>query len=179
MPPDDFIPPPPTERTDDPTIRRLPTLLRRAWYSLNQAFRRRIVHLDLTPDQYTVLRNLSEAGPRGVTQSGLASKMTSDPNTVASLVERMERAGLIHRQTDPDDRRARRLRLAPPGRKKFRLARSIALRLQDEVLAPLDPAENDQFLAVLERIAGACSDAAERGSAGDAPGEAGKEPLTR
>jgi DNA-binding MarR family transcriptional regulator len=137
-------------------------LLRRAWYSLNQAFRRRIAHLDLTPDQYTVLLNLSEAGSEGITQSELASNMSSDPNTVASLVDRMERAGLLNRQTDPEDRRARRLRLAPAGRKKYRAARSLANTLQTEVLAPLSPPETEQFLTVLEKIAAACRKAAER-----------------
>lgn len=142
-------------------MRRLPPLLRRAWYSLNQAFRRRIAHLDITPDQYTVLRILSEAGPQGITQSGLAANMSSDPNTVASLVDRMQRAELILRETDPDDRRARRLRLAPSGRKKFRAARSLATVLQGEVLAPLSPAETEHFLVALEKIAAACRRAAE------------------
>lgn len=154
------FPPPP----GPPGDRRLPLLLRRAWYSLNQAFRRRIAHIDLTPDQYIVLRNLEEAGPRGITQSGLSANMTSDPNTVASLVNRMERSGLLSRRTDPKDRRARRLRLAPAGRKKFRAARSIASGLQAEVLAPLTPAETEDFLAVLEKIAEACSSAAEGSS---------------
>ena len=48
---------------DDPGNRRLPPLLRRAWYSLNQAFRRRIAHLDITPNQFTILRWLLEGDP--------------------------------------------------------------------------------------------------------------------
>jgi DNA-binding MarR family transcriptional regulator len=147
---------------EEQVLRRLPPLLRRAWYSLNQAFRRRIAHLDLTPDQYTVLRNLHEAGSEGITQSELATNMSSDPNTVASLVDRMERAELLSRQTDPEDRRARRLRLAPAGRKKYRAARSLANTLQTEVLAPLSPPETEQFLTVLEKIAAACRKAAEK-----------------
>lgn len=154
-------PTPPADPAD-PRARRLPPILRRAWYDLNQAFRRRIAHLDITPDQYTVLRNLHEAGSRGITQSGLSANMTSDPNTVASLVNRMERSRLLIRRTDPDDRRARRLRLAPAGRRKFQAARSIALQLQAEVLAPLTPSESDHFLALLDKFAASCSDAADR-----------------
>jgi len=164
VPPDDTESDPVPEESGTLVDRRLPPLFRRAWYSLNQAFRRRIAHLDLTPDQYTVLRNLFEAGPQGVTQSELASNMSSDPNTVASLVDRMERADLLHRQTDPDDRRARRLRLAPDGRKKFRLALSLANQLQREVLAPLSPTEAAYFFTVLDKIATACRNAAERES---------------
>jgi DNA-binding MarR family transcriptional regulator len=146
-----------------PHARRLPPLLRRAWYGLNLAFRRRVVHLDLTPDQYTVLRNLLEAGPSGLTQSELTTRMTSDPNTIASLVERMEAAGLLSRRTDPMDRRARRLRLTVSGRRKFQAALQVALVLQHEVLAALDPAEREHFLEMLEKVADACRTAAERG----------------
>src|SRR5205809_5663687 len=115
-----FMPnPPPVLQLpiDAPERRRLPLLLRRAWYGLNQAFRRRIAHLGVTPDQFTVMRTLLEN--QGVTQRQLTQLMSSDPNTVASLLERMERAGLIERQTHEKDRRARRLRLRPLGRRKY------------------------------------------------------------
>src|SRR5205809_5820559 len=98
---------------DAPGRRRLPILLRHAWYGLNQAFRRRIAHLGITPDQFTVMRTLLENA--GVTQRGLTRLMSSDPNTVASLLERMEAAGLVQRQTHEKDRRARRLRLRAGG----------------------------------------------------------------
>src|SRR5882724_13150188 len=89
---------------DSPERRRLPPLLRRAWYGLNQAFRRRIAHLDITPDQFTVMRTLLEN--EGIRQRELTELMSSDPNTVASLLERMERAELIERQVHEADRRA-------------------------------------------------------------------------
>src|SRR5437867_3054341 len=82
---------------DSPDRRRLPPLLRRAWYGLNQAFRRRIAHLGITPDQFTVMRTLLEN--EGITQRELTHLMTSDPNTVASLLNRMEKLGLVERQT--------------------------------------------------------------------------------
>ncbi len=75
---------------DSPERKRLPLLLRRAWYGLNQAFRRQISHAGATPDQFTVLRTLSEGDPDGLTQSELTRSMSSDPNTVASLLKRME-----------------------------------------------------------------------------------------
>src|SRR6185503_20236351 len=100
---------------DAPERRRLPPLLRRAWYSLNQAFRRRIAHLDITPDQFTVLRTLLESDPAGVTQRDLAQLITSDPNTVGSLLERMESAGLVVRKPHEKDRRAHRIQLAATG----------------------------------------------------------------
>src|SRR6266540_2943706 len=129
---------------DSPERRRLPPTLRRAWYRLNQAFRRRIAHLGLTPDQFTVMRTLLEH--EGISQRQLASLMSSDPNTVASLLERMERAALIQRQAHQQDRRANRLRLKAVGRAKYEAARKIAVALQSEVLDAVPAVRREQFL---------------------------------
>ena len=135
---------------DAPGRRRLPILLRHAWYGLNQAFRRRIAHLGITPDQFTVMRTLLESG--GITQSELTEQMSSDPNTVASLLERMEKSGLLERRAHEKDRRAHRLDLQADGKRKYQKAREVAIALQTEVLRP-------------RRVAG--------GSAGRIPGTLG------
>lgn len=146
---------------DAPERRRLPPLLRRAWYSLNQAFRRRILHLEITPDQFTALRILGEVEDKGLSQRQLTELMSSDPNTVASLVERMESNGLIQRKPHESDRRAHRIRLLAKGRKTYTAAREIAVALQKEVLESIPPATRDQFLGNLATLADACKRAAE------------------
>ena len=149
---------------DSPQRRRLPLLLRQAWYGLNQAFRRGLAHLALTPDQFTVLRTLMEQ--HGITQRRLASLISSDPNTVASLVNRMEKAGLIERETHEEDRRANRLGVSRRGKAKYEQARDIALSLQADVLKVLPEENREIFLEQLETIARACglaaAEAAER-----------------
>src|SRR6266478_8648200 len=120
---------------DAPQRRRLPPLLRKAWYGLNQAFRRRLAPLGVTPDQFTVMRTLLENA--GITQRRLTELMSSDPNTVASLLERMEQAGLVERRAHEKDRRANCLRLDPRGRRKYEAAREIAVSMQAEVLSAL------------------------------------------
>jgi DNA-binding MarR family transcriptional regulator len=139
---------------DSPERRRLPLLLRRAWYGLNQAFRRRIAHLGLTPDQFTVMRTLLEN--EGITQRQLTKLMSSDPNTVASLLARMERAGLLQRQAHEKDRRAFRLRLKPAGRRKYEAARVIAVAMQSEILSALPEDAREIFLQNLDVVAEAC-----------------------
>jgi DNA-binding MarR family transcriptional regulator len=150
---------------DAPERRRLPPLLRRAWYGLNQAFRRRVAHLGLTPDRFTALRTLLEH--EGISQRQLTTLMSSDPNTVASLLERMEKAGLIERKTQEQDRRANRVRVTPSGKAKYEKARAIAVALQKEILGVLPADEREKFLANLHKIADAChaatSDGPQRG----------------
>ena len=146
--------PKPEPPLDSPDRRRLPLLLRRAWYGLNQAFRRRIAHLELTPDQFTVMRTLLEND--GLTQRELAHLISSDPNTVASLVNRMEQAGWLERETHERDRRANRLRLKPHGRQQYENAREIAVQLQAEVLGAVPVARREQFLVDLDELARVC-----------------------
>ncbi len=149
------------EPIDSPSRRRLPPLLRRSWYGLNQAFRRRLVHLQLTPDQFTVLRILLEGDHLGLTQRELSRLMSSDPNTVASLLERMEKVDYIARTPHEKDRRAHRIKLLPKGRQTYEAAREIALQLQGEVLAVLPEAGREQFLEQLALVADACRFAAD------------------
>lgn len=141
--------------------RRLPPILRKAWYGLNQAFRRRIAHTGVTPDQFTALRTLLESDPAGVTQREITVLMSSDPNTVASLLERMEESGWIERRSHESDRRAYRIRIRPSGEKQYETCRSIALDLQSEILNVLSPDSQELFLEQLDLVAQACRHAAD------------------
>jgi DNA-binding MarR family transcriptional regulator len=145
-----------------PDQKRLPPLLRRAWYGLNQAFRQRIAHLSITPDQYSLLRWLSEGDPQGLTQRALTDLMASDPNTITSTLSRMESAGLISRRRHETDKRAHRVQILPPGLEAFTKAREIAVELQQQISTTLSPARRDRFFEDLEAIADACAVAAEK-----------------
>ncbi|MDQ3622767.1 MAG: MarR family winged helix-turn-helix transcriptional regulator [Verrucomicrobiota bacterium] len=146
----------------NPSAKRLPVLLRRAWYGLNQSFRQRIAHLELTPDQFSILRWLSEGDPAGLTQRELTELMASDPNTITSTLARMELAGLILREPHERDRRAHRVRLQPAGATTFEKARKIAIDLQSQVLAALPEQHRVRFLEDLDVLADACASSLER-----------------
>jgi DNA-binding MarR family transcriptional regulator len=148
-------------------MRRLPPLLRRAWYSLNQAFRQRISPLGITPDQYSILRWLSESPPEGLTQKEITERMTSDAATITSTLRRMETSALLSRTRHETDGRAKRVRLLPKGTSLFTQAQFIAQELQNNVLGELKKEEGERFLELLEKIAAAC--AAEIHSANAAP----------
>ena len=151
-----------TPPIDSPDRRRLPPLLRRAWYGLNQAFRRRIAGTGATPDQFTALRCLTEDDPKGITQGELTKLMSSDPNTIASLVERMEAAGWIERLPHEKDRRAYRIRVKPDGKRLYKQLRELAISLQASVLTVVPEREREAFLTQLAAVADACREAAEQ-----------------
>lgn len=148
--------------TTKESSRRLPPLLRRAWYSLNQTFRHRIAHLGITPDQYSILRWLHEGDVRGLTQQTITDLMASDPNTITSILRRMENAALVSRHPHETDRRARRVRLETKGHRVFTEAYAAARMLQEETLSVIPESRRARFLADLDTVAEACSDAANR-----------------
>lgn len=87
--------------------------------------------------------------------------MASDPNTIASLVERMEKSGLIDRKTHEKDRRAYRLRLKAGGKKKYEEVREIAVALQTELLSVLPLDKREEFLEELAALGDVCVAVAE------------------
>ena len=117
--------------------KRLPVLLRRAWYGLNQTFRQRVAHLGITPDQFSILRWLSEGDPEGLTQRKLTDLMASDPNTITSTLSRMEAAGLIERLPHELDRRAHRVKMLPAGQRTFQKEEKSRWTCRIQVLAVL------------------------------------------
>jgi DNA-binding MarR family transcriptional regulator len=82
--------------------------------------------------------------------------MSSDPNTIASLLDRMEKAALVERKPHETDRRAHRVQVLEKGRKLYVELRDIAVSLQTSVLEVLPDDRRAQFLADLEVIADAC-----------------------
>lgn len=147
---------------DAPDRRRLPPLLRKAWYSLNQAFRRKLAGEGITPDQFTALRWLVEKEGEAMTQKDLADLMSSDPNTIASLVKRMEDAELLAREVSKKDRRAKDVKVTANGKDVFLSARQRAMDLQAEVLGEITERQAEEFLRLLERVADAAGHAAGR-----------------
>jgi DNA-binding MarR family transcriptional regulator len=124
---------------------------------MNQAFRQRIAHLGITPDQFSILRWLHEGDPRGLTQQTLTDLMASDPNTITSILQRMERSGLVSRHAHESDKRARRVRVEMAGRHAFSESLSLASKLQGQILETLPESRRERFLKDLEAIADACA----------------------
>ena len=133
---------------------RLALLLRRAWYGLNQTFRRRIAGAGVTPDQFTILRWLGEH-PEGLTQRVLADLMASDPNTITAILTRMQKAGLLERRAHADDARCNLIMLKDKGRALHAKIQPLASGLQEQLLAAVPVAKQAEFLKQLESVCAA------------------------
>jgi DNA-binding MarR family transcriptional regulator len=74
----------------------------------------------LTPMQHQMLLAVrGHSDDRGPTIQDVATALLLRHNSAVELVDRAERAGLVRRVADPDDRRAVRLRLTPLGSRRL------------------------------------------------------------
>lgn len=79
----------------------------------------------LTPQQYQLMLQIKGFPGRGWANIGeLAERLQAKHHGTVALVSRCERAGLVRRETDPDDRRQVRVYLTEVGEHRLtRLAR--------------------------------------------------------
>lgn len=115
--------------------------------SVRRAFDRRARALGYTQYQWRVLLMLAKT--QGCSQAALADKLEMQPIAVARILDRMEQAGLVERQPDPDDRRAVKLFLAEgagPIMKQLHAIAEEVLGLVCEGVAPERQAEIAQLL---------------------------------
>lgn len=82
------------------------------------------------------------------TQVALATAIGHDKTRLIGVLDALEADGLITREPDPDDRRARLALITPPGEERH--AAAVADTMEDELLAALMPGQRESLLAVLE-----------------------------
>jgi DNA-binding MarR family transcriptional regulator len=99
---------------------------------------------------FAVLHHLEAQGP--VAQRELASALRIQPSNLVSLLDDLERRGLLRRSPDPVDRRRHRVELTSRGRRAVTVAREATRRAEDDVLGPLSRAERREFHALLVRL---------------------------
>ena len=111
----------------------------------------RLEPLGLSPRAWGVLTTLTESGP--LTQIELATTMSIDRTAMVYLLDELEERSLVERVRHPRDRRAFLIHLTVGGQDLQRRAAAALAGAADTLLTPLDPAERDQLVALLAKVA--------------------------
>lgn len=104
----------------------------------------------LTRTQASVLATAARLGPVRITE--LAEIEGVNPTMLSRIVAKLEDAGLLHRQADPDDRRAALVEPTAEGRALQQRLREERTRLLVKHLAGLPDDHAAQLLAALPAI---------------------------
>ena len=112
---------------------------------------------------FEVLLILGRAGGTGMSMGGIAQERVLTTGGVTRLVDRMEEAGLVAREENPDDRRGRQVRLTHLGEETVvRAARLHAVNVQRFLLDPLPAEHREQFARDLRTVSLAAGEALPR-----------------
>ena len=114
-----------------------------------------MVSEEITSPQFAVL-NVLVAEP-GLDQRTVGERVGLDRSTIAEVISRLSRRGLLGKVRDPQDGRRFLLRLTDDGTRTHRRLTVRTARMNQVFLAPLSTDEQAVFFDLLQRV----SDAAE------------------
>lgn len=125
--------------------------VRRAYQISGALFADELAGAGLTSVQLIALAAIADSPDADATK--VAELIDFDKATIGGVIERLERKGLIERAVSKVDRRVKRLVVTPAGYSLLAASMHRVERVQERLLAPLDPAERTVFMALLQRIA--------------------------
>jgi DNA-binding MarR family transcriptional regulator len=105
----------------------------------------------MTSTQRLALFETAVSGPLRLSE--LAERMGITAPTASRAVDGLVDLGLLLRQTDPDDRRAVRIDLTPPGRERVEERTSLAAAALEPSVAALSTRDRAQLASLLARLA--------------------------
>jgi len=114
---------------------------------MRKEFDRRVRGFGITRSQWRVIVHVMRQ--EGLNQTQLADLMEVEPITLVRLIDKLEKAGLIERRLDPNDRRARLLYLTRKARPYIEKLKAVADEFREEMLEDLSPKERDQLIRML------------------------------
>ncbi|MEJ2469286.1 MAG: MarR family transcriptional regulator [Campylobacterales bacterium] len=117
---------------------------------LHVGFSKCLEDYDIAPEQFGTLRIVSEDGH--ITQSEIAEMLAKGKPTVSRALDALEKKGLIFRESNPEDRRVKAIRLTGKGQEVLDHVVPKAKQFNDAIKARLSPGEIETFFRVLDTI---------------------------
>src|SRR5215475_8139563 len=130
-------------------------LLHRAGQSAEVLFTNEAAKADLTPRQFAVLICVSQNPD--VSQTGLVEQTGVDRSTLADVVRRLVKKGLLQRKRTRRDARMYAVRLTAKGQNILGSVRPLASKVDQRILAVLRSDQRGGFIDALGEIVKAMS----------------------
>ncbi|AJE43516.1 MarR family winged helix-turn-helix transcriptional regulator [Streptomyces nodosus] len=112
-----------------------------------------MVSEEITSPQFAVLNTL--VAEPGLDQRTVGERVGLDRSTIAEVISRLGRRGLLDKVRDPQDGRRSLLHLTDDGIRAHRRLAVRTARMNQVFLAPLSDEERTQFFALIQRVAAA------------------------
>ena len=125
-------------------------LLHRAGQCAAEIFQMELGSGDITPRQFAVLVTVSQN--EGLSQTHLVERTGIDRSTLADVVRRMLKKGLLQRRRTREDARAYAVKLTDEGWRVLKSVDPLARKVDDKILSSLPSAQRDKLLQDLNNI---------------------------
>jgi MarR family transcriptional regulator, temperature-dependent positive regulator of motility len=125
-------------------------LLHRAGQCAGEIFRAEVQRSELTPRQLAIL--ISIAQNDGENQTVLSERTGVDRSTLADVIRRLQKRGLLQRRRTKNDARAYSVRLTDAGRQLLQKVEPLARQVDQRLLKALPDRRRQQFLDALQSV---------------------------
>ena len=125
-------------------------LLHRAGQCAAEVFQTELGSGDVTPRQYAVLVTVSQN--EGLSQTHLVERTGIDRSTLADIVRRMLKKGLLQRRRTREDARAYAVKLTEEGWRVLKSVDPLARKVDEKILSSLPASQREKLLQDLNAI---------------------------
>ena len=137
-------------KTPDRLRRRASRLLAHLTARSDRLMTEGLAEADARRWHYALLASLQEHGPGS--QATLSQRTGIYRSDMVGVLNELAERGLGERSPDPGDRRRNVITITVQGRRQLRRLDEVMDDLHEKLLAPLLPAERDQFVELLTRL---------------------------
>ena len=108
--------------------------------------------LNLTMQQNHALVLLIHAENHTLSLKALEERFCAAQSTVAGLVSRLEKKGLVEAVNDPTDKRVKLVRLTEEGKRLCAISRQNVVDSEERLTSLLTPEEKEMLLSCLKKV---------------------------
>ena len=140
------------DTSDTPPVdgHELGVLLRTAYLALRRCGNSYFEKFDANGDQFVLLKLLADGGP--MNQLELVKRGSYDPSTTTNMLKLLERRGYVIREADPDDGRAKIVRLTAAGRAQQKRIWKASEEVRRELWSCVRSKDRQVVVETLRRI---------------------------
>jgi DNA-binding MarR family transcriptional regulator len=115
---------------------------------------KQLTTIGLYAGQDMLLHYLSLGPDEGMMVLELTEKMAVQTSTISNMIRRMEARGLIHKQSDAQDKRALRISITAKGKEILKEVAMIWKKTREQTIKGLTEKEQKTLSDLLEKVRG-------------------------
>jgi DNA-binding MarR family transcriptional regulator len=126
-------------------------LCHQTWWAMRKSEERRLAKAGLTPERLAVLW-VASAHPGPLTPAEISRAVFRENQTVAGLLDRMEKEGLVRRVPKRKGRPFTEIQMTAKGRELWEQAREVAIAHVRNITSGLSREEREQLQQILPKL---------------------------